>query len=507
MLSNRKHTFNKACLHLAVLAICFNPVTSAADIFDELDDAAADADGYESFESGPSQDSYQSAEPSTSGPSSLEDEFQAWKAAEDAEFNAWKEQYFAELNAFKEKILNVWEEAELTDNTSWVEYSEDLSTKKVVDYENNEIRVSIAGGSEELSEEEIQKYIEDILKTTPNDARKNDPVLKAVGESAPSQDRASNQSMLAELTEAPIILPEPKPRPEAKTPPKATPKTAAEKAPIAKEELSRERSRQPEQASPAEPKTPATPPVAEKKQLEREARAIARQQAEEKKAPVKPAPKPTLAAVAKQLSENAVVEQTGSANSKPVTTITIKLPNDATYKRSKTYAKEVTQRAKENKLDPSLVYAVMHTESAFNPMARSPIPAFGLMQIVPGSAGKDVTQQWYGKAKLLQPKELFNAQTNIHAGTTYLNILYYRYLKGVTNPESRKYCVIAAYNTGAGNVSEAFIGSKRIRDAFPVINKLTPEQVYQTLVTQLPYDETRHYLQRVTKRQAVYQQL
>ena len=83
------------------------------------------------------------------------------------------------------------------------------------------------------------------------------------------------------------------------------------------------------------------------------------------------------------------------------------------------------------------------------------MPAYGLMQIVPESAGKDATQQLFGQPKLLAPSYLYNSDNNIQVGTTYLNILYYRYLRKIENPTSRLYCTIAAYNTGAGNVAKA----------------------------------------------------
>jgi membrane-bound lytic murein transglycosylase C len=68
------------------------------------------------------------------------------------------------------------------------------------------------------------------------------------------------------------------------------------------------------------------------------------------------------------------------------------------------------------------------------------------------------------------------------------------------------YCVIAAYNTGAGNVARAFNKdrSTSIGKASKVINQMTPQQVYDHLVVNLPYDETKNYLKKVNSRIALY---
>jgi len=173
-------------------------------------------------------------------------------------------------------------------------------------------------------------------------------------------------------------------------------------------------------------------------------------------------------------------------------------------KRAREVMEDVQKNAKRHDIDVSLMFAIIETESAFNPMAKSPIPAYGLMQIVPSSAGIDASEKLFGKGRILSPSYLYTQDKNIEIGAAYLNILYFRYLKRVEDPLSRLYCVIAAYNTGAGNVSRAFIGSTKIGKAFPRINSMTPEQVYNHLIENLPYEETQNYLQKVRKRMPKY---
>jgi len=87
---------------------------------------------------------------------------------------------------------------------------------------------------------------------------------------------------------------------------------------------------------------------------------------------------------------------------KKVVTLTFKIPKNLSQKAS-LYSARILEIANKEQIPVSLVYAVMETESNFNPLAKSPIPAYGLMQIVPVSAGKDATQYLFGKAKVLSP--------------------------------------------------------------------------------------------------------
>lgn len=188
-----------------------------------------------------------------------------------------------------------------------------------------------------------------------------------------------------------------------------------------------------------------------------------------------------------------------------IVTVTIPLKADALPQRARSYLPSVQQSAEKWNIPVPLVLAIMQTESAFNPMARSHIPAFGLMQIVPGSAGRDATKLAYGKERLLSGAELFQPNTNIELGCAYLNLLDTRYLKAVKDPKSRLYCVIAAYNTGAGNVARAFTGNTSVKSAARKINQMTSTQVYAHLRSKLKYEEARNYLYKVTKAMPAYQ--
>ena len=221
---------------------------------------------------------------------------------------------------------------------------------------------------------------------------------------------------------------------------------------------------------------------------------------------------PTKKSVYEYVKKHTATEKIKSVKSKKIKhskiySIKVKMPKDAMLKRSQVYKDKITKNANKQKLPISLVFAIMHSESNFNPRARSHVPAFGLMQIVPKTAGIDAYNFLYKKKKLVTDRYLYDGTNNIEMGTAYLHILYYKYLKKIKNPDSRLYCAIAAYNTGSGNIAWAFTKKYNMNKAAPLINKLTPEQVYNKLLKDLRWDEPKHYLKKVSKRMSAYNKI
>lgn len=183
--------------------------------------------------------------------------------------------------------------------------------------------------------------------------------------------------------------------------------------------------------------------------------------------------------------------------------ITFPMVRDHLQIRALKYQPYVERFSKHFSVSKNLVYAIMKTESDFNPYAMSDAPAFGLMQIVPATAGRDVNI-FLNRKGVPSDKFLLNPENNIHYGAAYLHLLYYKYFQSIDNPVSREYCVIAAYNTGAGNVLRTFHHKRE--QAPKQINRIGPLEVLNTLRTQLPYYETRRYLVKVldAKKDFVY---
>lgn len=230
-------------------------------------------------------------------------------------------------------------------------------------------------------------------------------------------------------------------------------------------------------------------------------------------APASATDEPVLAGIiepdaAERLSQSALTHTPIlGTDGKQRTMLTYRVPFKPGYqnKLAARYADLVRQEASRFGITPSLILAVIETENAFNPRATSPVPAYGLMQIVPTSAGQDSYYFVHGVRTVPGPEFLYDPAQNIKLGAAYLTLLFNNYLKDITDPQSRHHGMIAAYNTGAGNLARAFNRTTNMRTAALVINQMGAGEVFQHLRTQLPYQETRQYLAKVSEAQRRYQ--
>tara|TARA_R110002126_G_scaffold43475_18_gene124590 strand:+ start:4230 stop:4940 length:711 start_codon:yes stop_codon:yes gene_type:complete len=97
------------------------------------------------------------------------------------------------------------------------------------------------------------------------------------------------------------------------------------------------------------------------------------------------------------------------------------------------YNRIIDQVAAEHQLEPALIRAVIHAESAFKAQALSKKGAIGLMQLMPDTA------------TMLGVSDPLSPQQNIQGGTLYLAGLIKQYDGDLT-------LALAAYNAGPGNV-------------------------------------------------------
>ncbi len=135
-------------------------------------------------------------------------------------------------------------------------------------------------------------------------------------------------------------------------------------------------------------------------------------------------------------------------------------------------------------LPPGLALAVMRQESSFDPGIVSPAGAIGLMQLMPATA-RTVSLGGVGTAELGDPR------LNMQTGTTYLSTLLQRF--GGIEPYA-----IAAYNAGP-NRTQQWIAATQ-----PVADGSATSEATIDWIEQIPFAETRNYVQRVLESQAVY---
>jgi membrane-bound lytic murein transglycosylase C len=166
------------------------------------------------------------------------------------------------------------------------------------------------------------------------------------------------------------------------------------------------------------------------------------------------------------------------------------VPNYVKRRASK-FMPTVELWSKKYNLDPSFVLAIMRQESAFNPRARSHIPAYGLMQIVPKYAGLEVMREVAGKNIKPGAAFLYTPEKNIMVGTTYLQLLRDKYFPYVKDRLKQQFLITCSYNWGPHRIQRAF-KKKRISLS------MSHNELYEKLRKIAP-KETSIYLKKVTK--------
>jgi len=131
------------------------------------------------------------------------------------------------------------------------------------------------------------------------------------------------------------------------------------------------------------------------------------------------------------------------------------------HRDSRRFDPIIATMSRRYQVDQSLVKAVIHAESSYQPNAISPAGARGLMQLMPATAVR------HGVRNIHSPAE------NIRGGVEHLRMLLDRYKNNVV-------LALAAYNAGAGAVDR---------------HRGIP-----------PYRETQNYVQRVLRFRQQYLQ-
>lgn len=149
----------------------------------------------------------------------------------------------------------------------------------------------------------------------------------------------------------------------------------------------------------------------------------------------------------------------------------------------KPYGGFVTEYSAKRNILPSLVYSIMRQESAFDPYARSPVDALGLLQLMP-AMGKKIARE--EGIPFNRDFDLFNEETNIALGTKELSRL-------LQSNENKYIPTIAGYNASSG----AFQGWIKSRYRSDVVE----------FIEEIPYEETKTYIKLILRNMIFYDRL
>lgn len=144
------------------------------------------------------------------------------------------------------------------------------------------------------------------------------------------------------------------------------------------------------------------------------------------------------------------------------------------------YEEVVSKAAEEFSVPEYIIYAVIRTESLFKADAVSPKDAVGLMQLTPDTFNWLLSKT----GEKLTSDKLYDPTTNISYGTRFLSMLYEEF--------GDWEIVYAGYNAGMNRVRKWL---------------LDPELSNGKELLQIPFKETREYVERVAETAEIYKRL
>jgi soluble lytic murein transglycosylase len=143
------------------------------------------------------------------------------------------------------------------------------------------------------------------------------------------------------------------------------------------------------------------------------------------------------------------------------------------------YENLISAYSRKQEVDPGLALALIREESFFRSDARSPANAYGLMQLLQGTA-RQVARDSGLKVKA---KDLYDPEINIRLGLQYLKTLLDQY-------DGRLYLALAAYNAGTARVDQW------LQDF--------PDASEEEFIEMIPFSETRNYVKNILRNYFFY---
>lgn len=147
------------------------------------------------------------------------------------------------------------------------------------------------------------------------------------------------------------------------------------------------------------------------------------------------------------------------------------------------YTKEVEKATQMFNMEKELIYALIRQESAWDPKARSPSDAFGLMQIRPFVAKRMAKKHGISYKNIY---DLYNPEKNILLGTVFLKQLFEKH-------NSQFVLTMSIYNAGRTAVRH-WLKNTQLTDSL-------------SFIEEIPYEETRTYVRLLIRNFIFYKLL
>jgi len=148
------------------------------------------------------------------------------------------------------------------------------------------------------------------------------------------------------------------------------------------------------------------------------------------------------------------------------------------------FAPQVWRACWEAGVDPLLMLSIMRAESVYRHDAVSPVGALGLVQVMPATGNKVAALAGFEDFRV---ERLLEPAVNIEVGTWYMGQLLKRFGPGYFP------LAVGSYNGGPHNIGRWLRGKVGID--------------LEDFVEEIAFDETRHYVKKVTRFYAVYSDL